>query len=312
MKFGLPVTATLLIATAVQAEDYRVVYSPSMELEVFIDNVPSSAPRDWCKENIQLRIVSGNNMESNILNSFLPRVGTLLQNQCGKLEEMPWQMTNDKGAVVATGTAAKEQSWRPVVIADASEAANITPGAAQPASRAPLSRFTLPTGCYFRTSWEGNGKALFIPEDKNLACSSGGWLEGKSVLTLSVKGKNQQVPVQFYQGFPLRKVHPAPEELNIVSANNQRLIVSKKAIPDSWLVLIFDPVLHVWSFEGSLLLKMKRSEADDPLLLKQRVASVLHAWNSVVDQQIKINVLLVDGPHVGLADPTIGAWRTVN
>lgn len=89
MKFGLPVTATLLIATAVQAEDYRVVYSPSMALEVFIDNVDSSAPRDWCNKSIHLRIVSGKSTTPDTLGSFLPRVGTLLQKQCNNLEELP-------------------------------------------------------------------------------------------------------------------------------------------------------------------------------------------------------------------------------
>lgn len=316
MKFGLPVTAMLLIATAAQAEDYRVVYSPSMALEVFIDNVDSSASRDWCQETIHLRIVSGNTQKSSVLDSFLPRVGTLLQNQCSKLEELPWQMTNDKGSVLATGTAAKEQNWRPIVMADATEtatASNAEPlDLSQPANHIPLPHFTLPHGCHFRTPWAGKGNALFIPDDKKLSCSPGGRLEGKSVLTLSVNGKKQSVAVQFYQGFPLRNLYPTKGELKIVSANNQRLVVSKNDVQDSWLLLMFDPALHVWSFDGLLMVKMNRTDAADPVLLKERLASVRQTWNAIVDQKIKINVLLVDGLHADLADPAIGAWRTVN
>ncbi|MFC0139273.1 hypothetical protein ACFFJN_03600 [Erwinia mallotivora] len=316
MKFWLPVTAVLLIATAAQAEDYRVVYSPSLALEVFIDNVQSNTPRDWCQEDIHLRIVSGKSKESSVLNSFLPRVGTLLQNQCGKLEELPWQMTSDNGSVLATGTAAKEQNWRPIVIADATEAAtnsNAEPlDLSQPANTIPLPRFALPGGCHFRIWWGETQHALFIPDDKNLSCPSGGWLEGQSVLTLTDSGKNQPVAVQFYQGFPLRHVHPASGELNIVSANNQRLVVSKKSAPDSWLLLMFDPSLHVWSFEGSLLVKMNKAQAADSALLKERIASLRQSWATVIGNQIKINVLLVDELHADLADPAIGAWRTVN
>ncbi|MGE9552220.1 hypothetical protein ACQPT2_13580 [Erwinia amylovora] len=316
MKYWLPATATLLIATAAQAEDYRVVYSPSLALEVFIDNVESNAPQDWCQENIHLRIVSGKSKESSVLTSFLPRVGTLLQNQCSKLVELPWQMTNDTGSVLATGTAAKEQSWRPIVIADATAtatASNAEPlDLSQPANNAPLQHFDLPGGCHFRTWWDEKGQSLFIPDGKNLTCSTEGWLEGKSELTLSTNGKTQPVPVQFYEGFPLRNVHPASGELDIVAANNQRLVVSKKDAPDSWLLLTFNPALHVWSFDGALLVKMAKDHAADADALKARVETLRKAWGSVVDQQVKINVLLVDDLHADLADPAIGAWRTVN
>ncbi|AXF76008.1 hypothetical protein LU604_11210 [Erwinia tracheiphila] len=315
MKFGLPVTATLLIATAVQAEDYRVVYSPSMALEVFIDNVDSSAPRDWCNKSIHLRIVSGKSTTPDTLGSFLPRVGTLLQKQCNNLEELPWQMTSEKGLALANGTALKQHNWRPILLADApiSTSSSASPSdLSPPANPTPLPVFALPGGCHFRTSWEGNGKSLFIPDDKNLNCTSGGWLEGKSTLTLYVEGEHQSVVVHFYQGFPLHNLHPASGEINIVSANNQRLVATLAGAPDSWLLLRFNPALHVWSFDGTLLVKINHAETADPLLLKERAESIRQTWYSVVDRQIKINVLLVDYLHVDLADPSTGAWRIVN
>ncbi|MEZ0581812.1 hypothetical protein ACA373_02305 [Erwinia sp. STN24] len=315
MKFWLP-AVTLLFATTAQAEDYRVVYSPSLALEVFIDNVESNAPKDWCQENIPLRIVSGKSKESNVLNTFLPRVGKLLNNQCGKLSELPWQMTNEAGSVLASGTAAKVQNWRPIVIADgtaAATASNAEPlDLSQPANSAPLQHFDLPGGCHFRTWWDERGQSLFIPDARHLSCSTEGWLEGKSELTLASNGKTQAIPVQFYQGFPLRNLHPSPGELSIVAANNQRLVVAKKSAPDSWLLLTFNPQLHVWSFEGALLVKMSKSQANDAALLKNRVEALRKTWGALTNPQVKINVLLVNDLHADLADPAIGAWRTVN
>ena len=316
MKFWLPATATLLIATAAQADDYRVVYSPSLALEVFIDNVESNAPQDWCQDNIHLRIVSGKSKESSVLTTFLPRVGNLLQNQCGKLVELPWQMTNDAGSVLATGTASKEQSWRPIVIADATAAAttsNASPlDLSQPANSAPLQHFDLPAGCHFRTWWDDKGQSLFIPDSKRLTCSTEGWLEGPSELTLSSNGKSEPVPVQFYEGYPLKNIHPASGALDIVAANNQRLVAAKADAPDSWLLLPFNATQHVWSFDGVMLVKMDKTQATDPEQLKTRVDALRKAWAKVMDPQAKITVLLVDDLHADLADPAIGAWRTVN
>lgn len=315
MKFWLP-AITLLFATAAHAEDYRVVYSPSLALEVFIDNVESNAPKDWCQESIHLRIVSGKSKESSVLNNFLPRVGKLLNNQCGKLLELPWQMTNESRSVMASGTASKIQNWRPIVIADGTVTAttsNAEPlDLSQPANSAPLQHFDLPGGCHFRTWWDEKGQSLFIPDAQHLSCSTEGWLEGKSELTLASNGKTQQIPVQFYQGFPLRNLQPSPGELTIVAANNQRLVVSLKDAPDSWLLLAFNPQLHVWSFDGTLLVKMRKEQADDAVQLKSRVDALRKSWGRLTSPQVKINVLLVNDLHADLADPAIGAWRTVN
>ncbi|HAI04705.1 MAG TPA: hypothetical protein DCM39_02835, partial [Pantoea sp.] len=155
MKLWLPGIATLLIAFYAQAENYRVVYSPSLALEVYIDNVVSKAPDDWCKETLPLRIVSGKSKDSAVLTTFLPRVGTLLANQCGLLDVMPWQMTDKDGGVLASGSASKLQNWRPIVMADATASASESNAApldlSRPANSTPLQHFDLPSGCHFRT-----------------------------------------------------------------------------------------------------------------------------------------------------------------
>lgn len=316
MKFWLPATLTLLFATTSQAADYRVVYSPSLELEVFIDNVTSNTPAAWCQETLNLRIVSGKSTESGVLTSFLPRVGNLLQNQCGILLELPWQMTNGKGTVLATGTAAKEQSWRPIVTADATAtatASNASPlDLSQPANAEPLQHFDLPGGCHFRTWWDDKGQSLFIPDDKKMSCSTEGWLEGTGTLTLAQGNAREPLAVSFYQGYPLTHLHPTPDSLNVVAVNNQRLVLARSDAPNSWLVLPFNHNLHVWSFDGALLVKMDKAQARDGAALKATVDAVRKTWSGIIDAGVKVNVLLVDDLHADLADPAIGAWRTVN
>lgn len=317
MKFWLSVSAALMLSCTAHAEDYRVVYSPSLELEVFIDDVNGSDPADWCKNPLPLRIVTSGKQTSGVLTSFLPRVGTLLANQCSKLEELPWQLSNASGAVLATGTAAREQNWRPVVLADGTAAAtagNATPlDLSQPASSAPLQHFNLPGGCHFRTWWDEHGQSLFIPDDKAMTCSTEGWLEGATRLTLNRDGQNQPVDVQFYQGYPLLNLQaPAKNSLEVTHANNQRMLLSRKTAPDSWLLLPFNSNLHVWSFNGTVLVKMTRQQAADADALKQRLDALRQAWSDVIPPRARMTVLLVNEIHTDLSDPAIGAWRTVN
>ncbi|MBP2171136.1 hypothetical protein J2125_004328 [Erwinia toletana] len=316
MKYWLPGVMTLLMASAASAEDYRVVYSPSLELEVYIDNVESNAPQDWCKQTLHLRIVSGESKESQVLDSFLPRVGNLLANQCGKLDELPWQMTDKQGSVLAGGTAAKLQGWRPIVTADATATANASNAApldlSRPADSQPLQHFDLPGGCHFRTWWDENGQSLFIPDDRAMSCSTEGWLEGYSQLTLSSEGAATPIPVNFYQGYPLQNMRPGKNALEVVAINNQRMVVGNKQAADSWLVLPFDPRLHVWSFNGTLLVKMNKDDAADVATVKARIDALKKSWSAQYDPKVKLTVLLIDELHADLADPAIGAYRTLN
>lgn len=314
MKYGLSVALILMASVSARAEDYRVVYSPSQELEVFIDNVSDTSPQSWCQKTLSLRIVAGKATDAEALARFLPQVGNLLTNQCATLQALPWQMTNGRGSVLAVGTALKTQNWQPVVTdggtASAPDGRTASQEPSLPANTAPLQHFDLPGGCHFRTWWDNRGQSLFIPENKEMTCTTEGWLEGHSELSLA--GQPLPLAVTFYQGYPLRHLHPATGELNVVSVNNQRMIVSLANSPDSWLILPFIPALHVWSFDGTLLIKMDRQQANDTAALKERVETQQDAWSPLINPGVKVNVLLVDALHDELADPTTGAWRTVN
>lgn len=317
MKLWLSGIATLLIAFSAQAEDYRVVYSPSLALEVFIDGVKSKAPDDWCRESLPLRIVSGKSTDSAVLTTFLPRVGTLLANQCGTLDELPWQMTNKEGGVLASGSASKLQNWRPIVMADATasaSAANAAPlDLSRPASNAPLQHFDLPGSCRFRTSWDADGASLFIPDVAQAKCPHDGWLEGKSELVLASMGKSTPLPVTFYQGYPIANLLITGNSLQVVAANKERMIVTRADAADSWLVLPFDEATHVWRFNGALLVKMDKNTAQqDPDAVKSRVETLRGLWGPQFMPQQKVNVLLIDTLHADLVDPAIGAWRNIN
>lgn len=316
MKVWLTGFATLLLAGNAQAEDYRVVYSPSLSLEVYIDDVASKAPNDWCKETLPLRIVSGKSTDSSVLTSFLPRVGTLLANQCGLLDELPWQMTNKEGSVLANGSAAKLQNWRPIVINDATASATANNAApldlSRPADSTPLQHFALPGGCHFRTWWDDKGESMFIPDNPNQHCSTEGWLEGPSEMTLMSNGKTRNLALNFYQGYPIADLKLSGPPLEVVSVNNQRMIVTRPDADDSWLVLPFDAQQHVWRFSGTLLVKMDKTADQDSDVLKKRVETLRGVWSPQFMPQQKVTVLLIDTLHADLADPAIGAWRNIN
>ncbi|ADU69638.1 hypothetical protein [Pantoea sp. At-9b] len=316
MKLWLPGLATLLLALNAQAEDYRVVYSPSLSLEVYIDDVASNAPNDWCKETLPLRIVSGKGTDSSVLTSFLPRVGTLLANQCGTLDVIPWQMTDKDGSVLANGSATKLQNWRPIVLNDAT--ANASTGNAapldlsRPADSSPLQQFALPSGCHFRTWWDDKGASLFIPDMAQQHCSSEGWLEGNSELTQLNNGQPHKLAVNFYQGYPIANLNLSGTPLQVVAVNNQRMIVTRPDADDSWLVLPFDAQQHLWRFTGTLLIKMDKTAGEDTDAVKKRVEALRGVWLPQFMPQQKVTVLLIDTLHADLADPAIGAWRNIN
>nr|WP_154324970.1 hypothetical protein [Pantoea sp. 201603H] len=316
MKYWLPGVAMLLMAFTTHAENYRVVYSPNLSLEVFIDNVESNALQDWCQKSLHLRIVSGARNESQILDNFLPRVGKLLTSQCSKLTNLSWQMTNRQGTALASGTADNTNDWKPVVTADATATANAFNAApldlSRPANSASLPQFELPGGCRFRTWWDENSQSIFIPDDRALTCSSEGWLEGSSQITRAHGDKTTTTVVDFYQGYPLVNIHAAKNSMNVVTVNNQRMVVAAQDAPDSWLVLPFNPALHAWSFGGTLLVKMDKSQADDVARVKAHVDALKKTWTPLVASEVKMTVLLVDDLHADLADPAIGAYRTVN
>ena len=317
MKLWLPAIATLFMAFTAQAENYRVVYSPSLELEVYIDNVAGKTPDEWCQETLPLRIVSGKGQDAEVLKTFLPRVGTLLANQCNDLDVLPWQMTNSEGNVLASGSASKLQNWRLIVNTDAKATAPAqsaaSPSLSRPADGTPLQHFALPNGCRFRTAWDARGLAMFVPDIGKQQCSAEGWLEGKSDITLSGGAQPQTLAISFYQGYPIANLTLSDQHLQIVDVNNQRMILARSDAPDSWMVLPFDVQQHLWRFDGTLLIKADKTAAQqNASALTSRITALRSRWATGMTSSQKVNVLLVDALRADRVDPAEGAWRNIH
>jgi hypothetical protein len=66
-----------------------------------------------CAE-LPLRIVANGDKKVTVLDSFMPRLGALLENQCGTLALVRWKLTDAQNNTLAQGTASKAKDWAPV------------------------------------------------------------------------------------------------------------------------------------------------------------------------------------------------------
>ncbi|CAI2025974.1 type VI secretion system-associated protein [Serratia ficaria] len=324
MKYWMPGLVALMAIPAAQAANYRLVYSPSQKLEVFIDNVKNSQPASWCGKTIPLRIVSAQSKDAAVLNDFLPRVGNLLEKQCAKASQLPWILTDKRGEKLASGEASKARGWKPVPKPVADEPAAppqpAIPAAvavtSPPAASAPAQRFDLPQGCHFRTYWNGeaNGSALFIPSGAALRCGDDGWLSGSGEIGLQQNGQTASPRLSFHQGYPLAKVNVGDRPLSVVSANAQRLVLgANPQAPGSFLLLPFEPQLHAWSFDGVVIVEMPRTDAADPAKVTQRVKQAQSAWQPLLSAPATpLTFRLVEKLADDRVDPASGSYLSVN
>ncbi|WP_416260201.1 type VI secretion system-associated protein [Gibbsiella quercinecans] len=317
MKYWMPGAIALLAMPAVHAANYRLVYSPSQKLEVFIDDVKNNKPESWCAKSIPLRIVSGQSKDAAVLDDFLPRVGNLLEKQCPSVAQLPWQLTDKGGQTLAEGNAAKNQRWKPLLkqppaTPPAQPSAPPAVTVTSPLADAePVQTFDLPQGCRFRTYWSsaGNGSALFIPGGDNLRCADG-WLNGSSTVLLQQSKQAQPVAVTFLQGYPLINLNLNQQTLRVVSANRQRLVLGGAAA-GSYLLLPFDTQRHAWAYGGTIIVELPRLEAADAAKVKQRIGRAHEAWQPLLAGQPQPTFKLVESLAADREDPASGSYQTV-
>ncbi|WP_240775748.1 type VI secretion system-associated protein [Nissabacter sp. SGAir0207] len=303
----------LLAVPAAQAQDYRLAYSPSLKLEIYIDDVKSNQPEDWCQPTLPLRIVSLESKDPAVLNDFLPRVGTLIEKQCTETTHLAFTLNNKEGARLAQGDALKSGEWQPVVLPDAA-AGPAVPGA--PADGQTPITFSLPNGCHIRTFWdaERDGSAMFIPSGDSVTCTPDGWMTDRSEVSVTPSASAAPTPLTFYRGFPLANLNPTSAALAVVSADNRQMLLSNsEKAPDSFLLLPFDPALHAWRFDGRVVLQISRKEAADPDTLKQAMGLAQAAYLPLLPQtSTALTFLLVEKVSPEMRDPAAAAYRTVN
>lgn len=319
--------AALLAATGVaQAENYRIVQSPSQKLDVWIDNIKGNTPQNWCANDLALRIVANGKKNVKVLDSFMPRVGAVLEYQCSRLQQVNWTLVDASNNTLAHGTATKNKKWAVNVAADDAAVATTEPAApallppsesadalSVAADRTPWQEFTLMDGCRLRTFWQDNAKApsLFIPAGKSESCEKGGWLNGRYAVTQVSNGAEKENSVTFVHGFPVTGLNQnaEPNALLITAVNNQRMVLSNEKASQSWMILPYVASQNGWQMDGTLAIEISRELASDADRLKAHVDAIRKVWAPWLAPDIKLNVVLIDGLHPLLRNPAASAYR---
>lgn len=313
MKFWLSSLTLMLISATTWAGNYRVVQSTSQKLDVWIDNISDNTPQTWCSPKLALRIVANGDKDPQLLKSFMPRLGALLENQCSTLAQVTWQLDDADGMNLARGSAAKALGWEPA-IAPALPPVTSTPlqseDASAPADRTPWQEFSLQDGCHLRTFWQGNADAtaLFIPDGK---CEKGGWLNGPAnIIQQGVRGETH-LQMIFVHGFPVRGLSPQvnADSLLITTLNNERMVVSNEQMPQSWMILPYAAEINGWQANGTVAVEVPRDMALDEHRLQVRLGEVRKFWSALLAPETPLTLLLIDSLHPQLRDPAVGAWR---
>lgn len=325
MKLWLPGLALLAVCSSAQAENYRIVQSPSQKLDVWIDNIADNTPKSWCSKTLPLRIVAGGDKKPAVLNNFLPRLGALLENQCGTLTQVHWKLTDPQGTTLAEGTAEKAKEWAPVVTSTgetASTSSALTPPTERAedlspaANRTPWQEFTLQDGCHLRTFWQGDASApaLFIPAKEDGKCEKGGWLNGRSDVTQVSNGVEKKITMTFVHGFPVSGLsdNVDADRLLITTVNNERMVVSEGSQAQSWMILPYVNSLNGWQANGTVAVEISRDVASDATRLQARLDDVRKAWTPWFEPGTHLNILLIDSLHPQLRDPAVGTYKTLN
>ena len=328
MKLWLSGLALLAVASTAQAENFRIVQSPAQKLDIWIDNIKDNTPQSWCKSEIALRIVANGNKDVSVLENFVPRLGSLLEHQCSKVNKLSWALNDPAGTTLAQGTADKAQEWKLVVKQQqTTPAATQTSGALLPpdqnaetntvaADRTPWQEFTLQDGCHLRTFWEGGSSApaLFIPDSDTTRCGNGSWLSGHTVISQTRSGGQKEIAVTYIHGFPVMGLNQSvdPEHALITSVNKERMVFSTPNSDQSWMILPYDPTLNSWKSNGTVAVEISRETASDDAKLQARIAAVKKVWSAWVTPGTTLNIVLIDTLRPQLRDPAVGAWRAAN
>ncbi len=99
---GLPGYAT--------AASYSLAHSRSESVEVFVDH---AAGQPWCGPALSLRFAFTGPPSAGVVERLLPKLGSLLNQQCPQSVSASWQSIDANGLRVAQGTASKAGAWVP-------------------------------------------------------------------------------------------------------------------------------------------------------------------------------------------------------
>lgn len=335
MKRWLPGLTLLAVGFCAQAENYRIVQSPSQKLDIWIDNIADNSPKSWCAKELPLRIVANGDKKVSVLDNFMPRLGALLENQCGTLVQVNWKLTDAQNVTLAQGTARKAKEWAPEVTPSTATATPTTASTtaatatssltlsesrpetlSPPANRTPWQEFTMQDGCHLRTFWQGDSSAssLFIPAKEDGKCEKGGWLNGRSEVTQLSNGSEKKVTMTFVHGFPVNGLSSSvdADHLLITTVNNERMVASEGSSGQSWMLLPYDASLNAWQANGTIAVEVSRDMASDENRLRARLEEVRKVWTPWFEPGTRLNIVLIDALRPQLRDPAVGKYTSVN
>ena len=328
MKLWLSGLAILAVTCTAQAENFRIVQSPAQKLDIWIDNIKDNTPQSWCKPEVALRIVANGKKDVSVLENFVPRLGSLLEHQCRKVNKLRWTLNDPDGVTLAQGTAGKAQEWA-LVVKQQQAAPVATPaigGLVPPdpnaeshsvtADRSPWQEFTLQDGCHLRTFWEGGASApaLFIPGSNTTRCGNGSWLSGHTVISQLRSGGQKEMAVTYIHGFPVTGLNQSvdPENALITTVNKERMVFSTPNSGQSWMILPYDTTLSSWKSNGTVAVEISRETASDDVKLQARIATVKKIWSAWVAPGAQLNIVLIGTLRPHLRDPAVDVWRAAN
>lgn len=332
MKRWLPGLALLAVGFCAHAENYRIVQSPSQKLDIWIDNIADNSPKSWCAKELPLRIVANGDKKVSVLDSFMPRLGALLESQCGTLTQVNWKLTDAQNVTLAQGTAKKAKEWEPEVTPAAATTtqptttATTSPALTLPegrpetlspaANRTPWQEFTMQDGCHLRTFWQGDSStsALFIPAKEDGKCEKGGWLNGRSEVIQLNNGSEKKVTMTFVHGFPVNGLssNVDADHLLITTVNNERMVASEGSSGQSWMLLPYDASLNAWQANGTIAVEVPRDMVSDENRLRARLEDVRKVWTPWFEPGTRLNIVLIDALRPQLRDPAVGKYTSVN
>lgn len=258
----------LLLPIYSEAKSVRIVWSPTLRLSAWLDNVVDGRVKSWCDDSVALHIEPQGELKDNALESFLPQVGALLKRQCRPLTTLHWTLIDHSGKALREGSAQAADNWR-------IPAPPVKPKV-ELADTTPWQRFNITPHCALRTYWPtgADNDARFALASSSPDCDSEGWVTGDATLHQT---NSAPTALWFVHGYPLINLPLGARNAQVIAANNQRLILASDSDARSWLLLPWDKQHLAWRFDGDVLLKADSDKNDDNTRAVQ-MADALHTW----------------------------------
>ncbi|ORM65560.1 hypothetical protein [Pantoea rwandensis] len=290
MKIASTMLLSLLLMPLVsEAKSVRIVWSPTLRLSAWLDNVVDGRVKSWCDESVALHFEPQGELKQDAIETFLPQVGQLLKRQCHALNALHWTLIDSSGKAVREGDVTEKNNWRippkpKAVIAQA--------------DTTPWQRFRINDRCQLRTYWPASGDARFT-FDAHPQCDKDDWINGAGTLHQG----EVTTTLWFLQGYPLIDLPAGAHDAQVVAANNQRLILASANDAQSWLLLPWDPDHLAWRFHGDVLMKASEAQMRDDNANAQLMADALHRWQ-IDASASQLNWHRVDDLQLQQRDPT--------